>query len=508
MKNHSQIRGKVSKKRAEWKAWSNVVVVLCAILLVVSTLFLFAKNLKTQKVTKAIGTSELEDVGDSYSYDSEEGILYLSGVNWEDTLTLENDLKIVLCEGLVNIISSEDAMALDLNGYSLEISGEGEIEFIGNDEIVISTYIEEIRFPGKSAQLGMDADSGLEEVEGEVLTAEELEGFSVLKIASKEEDEPSKKEENSSEKIEDKTTGDLTPEKVKPTVSGGDKTITYSKAPYDVTKLFVLNGLSADYAIVSETGTGELEGSMLSVEESGDFVITATTRETSEYLSTSITQTLSVEKREVDAKFSNLEFIYNGEVQEIEASFKDVNEEEVKLKVTAGREFKNAGKYTVSLDLEENGVNYKLKQTEFEFEIKPREITVSINNKSSYRGEEVLALDYEITGGGVVTGDELNITLSCEVTKESGVGEYAITGTCENSNYAVTFTKGKYTITERVADVESSGLKATDFPDETPAPASNQNILEAILQVVSISLLIVLLYKEQNRQIKTKRRLF
>ncbi len=104
----------------------------------------------------------------------------------------------------------------------------------------------------------------------------------------------------------------------------------------------------------------------------------------------------------------------------------------------------NAGTYWVKAEVLEK-YEYQGLVAKKSFEIKPAEVTVTIANKESVYGFDFVVLTSEITSGTVFDDDKLDIVL----TKETGteVGEYAITGTNNNSNYKVTFINGTYTIT-------------------------------------------------------------
>ena len=111
-----------------------------------------------------------------------------------------------------------------------------------------------------------------------------------------------------------------------------------------------------------------------------------------------------------------------------------------------------AGTYEVTVDVAE-GTNYK-EETGIRlgsYTIKPAEVTVTIDNKTSVYGEDLKELTSNVTEGTVIEGDDLGIAL----TKAEGttVGEYAITGTASNTNYNVTFVNGTYTITTREVTV-------------------------------------------------------
>mgnify|MGYP001025726675 FL=1 len=118
-------------------------------------------------------------------------------------------------------------------------------------------------------------------------------------------------------------------------------------------------------------------------------------------------------------------------------------------------EIKNAGVYKVEIAIDD--ILY-----EYSFVITKRAITVSIEDKTSAYGEEMLALTSKVTSGELVGEEKLSeiVTLS----KAAGVnaGTYAISGAVNNNavaaNYNVTFvgsngSEGVYTITKRAITV-------------------------------------------------------
>ena len=118
-------------------------------------------------------------------------------------------------------------------------------------------------------------------------------------------------------------------------------------------------------------------------------------------------------------------------------------------------EIKNAGVYKVEIAIDD--ILY-----EYSFVITKRAITVSIEDKTSVYGEELLGLTSKVTSGELVGEEKLSeiVTLS----KAAGVnaGTYAISGAVNNNtvaaNYNVTIVgsngnEGVYTITKRAITV-------------------------------------------------------
>ena len=97
------------------------------------------------------------------------------------------------------------------------------------------------------------------------------------------------------------------------------------------------------------------------------------------------------------------------------------------------------------LDPDYTGTNF-----DFQILISKKPITIEINNVTSVYGEKLKTLTYNIPNGALVYEDTEDI-LNIQLTKEEGTdeGTYNINGTVNiDTNYEVTFTPGKYTITK------------------------------------------------------------
>lgn len=116
-------------------------------------------------------------------------------------------------------------------------------------------------------------------------------------------------------------------------------------------------------------------------------------------------------------------------------------------------------KYTIS---EENGVygNYDVTFTKGTYTVNQRPVTVTIDDKSSLYGQDIVGLTWSVTGGTMANGEDLGITLETTAVKGSDAGTYAISEKSRNTavaaNYNVTVvgqtsfsgdsTKATYTI--------------------------------------------------------------
>ena len=119
----------------------------------------------------------------------------------------------------------------------------------------------------------------------------------------------------------------------------------------------------------------------------------------------------------------------------------------------------NVGEYTISQDTTLTNSNYTVTFTDGKYTITPKAITVSADDLNKIYGQTDANLTYTATG---LVGND---TLSGSLKRVSGenVGEYVISQdtTLSNSNYTVTFTDGKYTITPKAITVSAENKSKT-----------------------------------------------
>lgn len=104
------------------------------------------------------------------------------------------------------------------------------------------------------------------------------------------------------------------------------------------------------------------------------------------------------------------------------------------------------GTYSVTVRFESTK-EYNGCEKTFTLIIKQLVATITIDNKQSVYGDEIVPLTYKVTSGKVHSID----SLSLQLTKAEGysVGKYAITATYNNTNYDITFVDGEYEIIQR-----------------------------------------------------------
>ena len=185
------------------------------------------------------------------------------------------------------------------------------------------------------------------------------------------------------------------------------------------------------------------------------------------------TAVLKITKRAITVSIEDKTSVYGEEMLGLTAKVTSgelVGEEKLSEIVTLSKAAGvNAGTYAISGAVNNNAVaaNYNVtfvgsNGSEGVYTITKRAITVSIEDKTSVYGEELLALTAKVTSGELVGEEKLSeiVTLS----KAAGVnaGTYAISGAVNNNavaaNYSVTIVgsngnKGVYTITKRAITV-------------------------------------------------------
>ncbi len=126
---------------------------------------------------------------------------------------------------------------------------------------------------------------------------------------------------------------------------------------------------------------------------------------------------------------------------------------------------KDVGKYEIEIGtLQEENINYEMTfiANDAVYEITPRPLTITADEKAIVYGNEHLALTYQTDN--LAEGDTLNGSLSCAYT--DNVGEYTILrGTLNNSNYTITYVSATYSIAQRPLEITIRDA-ASDFGAE------------------------------------------
>ena len=124
-------------------------------------------------------------------------------------------------------------------------------------------------------------------------------------------------------------------------------------------------------------------------------------------------------------------------------------------------QYGDVGTYTITpKNLESN--NYSFNYVSGVLTVSPKEVTVTIDKKTSHYGDEPVAL----TGSseGIFANDKNVYSLTSEVSKTSNIGSYDIVGTDISDNYVVTFVgdEDAYIVTRRpiTAKAEDKTIKS------------------------------------------------
>ena len=225
-------------------------------------------------------------------------------------------------------------------------------------------------------------------------------------------------------------------EKLKTTITIDDKTSAYGddlkELTSRVTEGTVVEGDDLGIVLTKAEGTTV-----------GEYAITGTASNTN-YDVAFIDGTYTIITREVTVTIDNKTSVYGEDLKELTSKVTSgniVNEDDLGIALTK-EEGTTVGEYAITGTA--SNTNYDVTFIEGTYTITARDVTVTIEDKTSVYGDALKELTSRVTEGTVVEGDDLGIAL----TKEEGttVGEYAVTGTASNTNYNVTFVNGTYTI--------------------------------------------------------------
>lgn len=149
-------------------------------------------------------------------------------------------------------------------------------------------------------------------------------------------------------------------------------------------------------------------------------------------------------------------FVYNGQIQEIKAYYLDSDSEKVYLRVSVDSEFKNvkeSGYYTATATFANGETIYALPENTKQYQMKPKQITVTVYDRASYFGADATSLYAEVETGEVFEGDiayTLSIKTLGEITSTTQVGRYEIVLESDNINYAVTSNTAYYYVENKI----------------------------------------------------------
>ena len=284
----------------------------------------------------------------------------------------------------------------------------------------------------------------------------------------------------------------LTNSNYKVTFTDGKYTITpkaITVSADDLTKVYGQEDETLTYTATGLLGEDTLVGSLKRAagENAGDYTISENTALTnSNYTVTFTDGKYTITPKAITVSADDLSKVYGQEDAALTYSTNGLVGEDTlvgSLKRAAGE---NAGDYTISENVALTNSNYTVTFENGKYTITPKAITVSADDLTKVYGQEDAALTY--TANGLETGDTL--VGSLKRAEGEDAGEYTISqGTLANSNYTVSFTDGKYTITPKAITVSADDLtKVYGDEDEVLTYTANglvgQDTLAGILQRV------------------------
>lgn len=128
---------------------------------------------------------------------------------------------------------------------------------------------------------------------------------------------------------------------------------------------------------------------------------------------------------------------------------------------------KNVGNYLITLgsvelisgnDFDKNNYTLSFSNSNVYFEIKKADITLKVDDKTSFYSEQVITDYTYVLSGDYVVGDELNIKFFCQVDNSTLKGDYDIKASAENSNYNISIVSGTYHVLYKTYEVRFYAL--------------------------------------------------
>ena len=202
----------------------------------------------------------------------------------------------------------------------------------------------------------------------------------------------------------------------------------------------------------------EADGAEAEFKNAGDYTATAAfgNGETNYALPATVTAAYNIAKLAVSVVANDAKMYYGDTPAGLgwsyaEGSAQFVASDNIELIVSATADNSSSvGEYVTAIT-ESVFDNYAITYAKGVMRVVARELTVTIDEKSSVYGDEIAKLTSSVTAGNIVNDDGNVYSLSTAATSSSAVGGYDITGKIENSNYDITFVGGAdaYTITAR-----------------------------------------------------------
>ena len=239
------------------------------------------------------------------------------------------------------------------------------------------------------------------------------------------------------------------------TYDGTDKTpsVTVKDGPQDLTE-------AADYTVKLEKkdASGQYAAAN-EAKDAGDYKLTVTGK--GDYAhATQSGKEFTVKKAEATVKAKPVNLTYGDPIPaSFEAEESGVTGDTLNYTLTCDSKDGAVGDYPITVTLGENP-NYTVTATNGVLTIGKKAVTVKAKDANLTYGDPI-PTSFEAEESGVITGDTLKYTLSCD-TKDGAAAEYPITVTLgENPNYTVTATNGKLTIKRKAVTVTADNAEKT-----------------------------------------------
>lgn len=248
-------------------------------------------------------------------------------------------------------------------------------------------------------------------------------------------------------------------------ITGTDSSIAYTGETIDVSQFFNIdsNAGAPTYSILTDTegGTGEgtLDGTTLSVTQTGTFKIKVNTAANGIYAAGEKTITLTVANGTIEYTASGYSGTYDGQSHSIGVTVPSPSGTTVTYSTDGinysgtNPAFVNAGTYTVYYRIQKN--KYDTVEGSKTVTINRKPVAVTANNQSITWGDQIDQKKYTVSEGGIVTGDSIaEITLTPSTTDITEEGTISIsnlkiqngTGADVTGNYDITWNPGQLKI--------------------------------------------------------------
>lgn len=93
--------------------------------------------------------------------------------------------------------------------------------------------------------------------------------------------------------------------------------------------------------------------------------------------------------------------------------------------------------------------------------IQKQQLQYNITEVNANYGEDIKTIEYSLSNGTIHSGDDVQITPNCSVSKWSDVGHYLITLSCNNENYKISFNEAYYHVNK--ATLLASDVKVENY---------------------------------------------